>query len=326
MAGPRLKWDEIVLQAAGIVRSYDTSVTLRQLFYRLVSAQVIPNSTNAYKQLSRTTAVARREGWFPDLIDNTRGIEEPAWWRGANRAVYAIKDQYRRDRTENQEFKIYIAVEKNALRTQLEHWFYEKGLPVLAFGGYPSQTFVNEIMEDIDKTEKPAILIYGGDFDPTGMDILRDFQARTAGKWEEVIRVALNEPQIAEFNLPPLPGKDWDSRAAGFEATYGEVIQVELDALPPETLKKIYADEVANWWDEDGFQESLKQEVIDREQIMMPDDVRRLLHGLATGRDLADVAAELKRKPTKAVVDQFVIDHDIMDELIAEFGEPFDVE
>ena len=39
-----------------------TSVTLRQLFYRLVSAQVIPNSQGAYKRLSALTAEARREG------------------------------------------------------------------------------------------------------------------------------------------------------------------------------------------------------------------------------------------------------------------------
>jgi hypothetical protein len=50
-------------------------VTLRQLFYRLVSAQVIPNSQAAYKRLSSLTAEARRNGDFPALIDRGRDRE-----------------------------------------------------------------------------------------------------------------------------------------------------------------------------------------------------------------------------------------------------------
>jgi len=38
--------------------SYDTPVTPRQLFHRLVSAQVIPNTQCAYKRLSELPAQA----------------------------------------------------------------------------------------------------------------------------------------------------------------------------------------------------------------------------------------------------------------------------
>jgi hypothetical protein len=68
----RIDWPQVVGQAREIVESYDTSVTLRQLFYRLVSAQVIPNSQAAYKRLSALTAEARREGDFPALEHRTR--------------------------------------------------------------------------------------------------------------------------------------------------------------------------------------------------------------------------------------------------------------
>jgi hypothetical protein len=80
-----LDWDYIVQHAAQIVRSYDTGVTLRQLFYRLVSDETIPNNQNAYKGLSRYTARARREGWFPDLVDRNRSIEEPLTFTSAPR-------------------------------------------------------------------------------------------------------------------------------------------------------------------------------------------------------------------------------------------------
>jgi hypothetical protein len=56
---------------------YATGVTLRQLYYRLVAAQLIPNTQNAYTSLSRNTARARREGRFPRLIDLGRQVDRP---------------------------------------------------------------------------------------------------------------------------------------------------------------------------------------------------------------------------------------------------------
>ena len=68
----RPDWPSLLAHAAQIVSSYDTLVTLRQLFYRLVAAQRLPNTTNAYKSLSHHTAEARRAGTFPALMDRGR--------------------------------------------------------------------------------------------------------------------------------------------------------------------------------------------------------------------------------------------------------------
>jgi hypothetical protein len=57
-----IKWEAIVTRGAEIVNEYDTGVTLRQLFYRLVAEGRLPNRQNAYKSLSSRTAKARREG------------------------------------------------------------------------------------------------------------------------------------------------------------------------------------------------------------------------------------------------------------------------
>ena len=56
-----------------IVQSYSTGVTLRQLFYRLVSALLLPNTQSAYKRLSSVTAEARRRGEFPELVGSDTG-------------------------------------------------------------------------------------------------------------------------------------------------------------------------------------------------------------------------------------------------------------
>ena len=256
----RINWQSVLVRAAQIVNSYDTGVTLRQLFYRLVSEQLIPNKQTTYNTLSARTAEARREGWFPSLVDRNRTIQRYRTFTSPRQALDWLAAIYRIDRTINQDYTIFIGVEKNGLLNLLLNWYGDYGIPVVALGGYGSQTFKDEIREDVESQGRPAILIYAGDFDPSGEDILRDFVRRT-DCWDEVIRIALNPEQIDEYNLPPLPGKASDSRAEGFIRRHGELMQVELDALPPDVLKGLYDDELANW-----FNFGTYDEIVDREE------------------------------------------------------------
>jgi hypothetical protein len=98
----RTGWAPIIERAAEIVYSYATSVTLRQLFYRLVSEQVIPNTQTAYKRLSALTAEARRAGEFPDLIDRGREIHCYAHWPDIVSRIGEAVRNFRLDRTEGQ--------------------------------------------------------------------------------------------------------------------------------------------------------------------------------------------------------------------------------
>jgi hypothetical protein len=156
MAGQKLDWDKIVPYAASIVNSYDTGVTLRQLFYRLVSAHIIPNTQNAYKGLSRYTARARREGWFPDLIDRNRAINRYRTFTSSGQAVDWLRAIYRRPRDENQEWSIYVGVEKSGIVEQLTDWFGDLGIPIVALGGYSSQSYVDEIVKDVARQQRPG--------------------------------------------------------------------------------------------------------------------------------------------------------------------------
>ena len=144
----RIDWPAIIERAAGIVRSYDTSVTLRQLFYRLVSAQVIPNTQGAYKRLSALTAEARRDGWFPDLIDRGRQIHRYRTFEDVSSSLDWLSRIYRVDRTEGQDVSLYLGVEKAGMVVQLQSWFGDLGVPVLALGGYSSQTYVDQVTDD----------------------------------------------------------------------------------------------------------------------------------------------------------------------------------
>jgi len=262
----RVDWVPIVAEAAGIVRSYETGVTLRQLFYRLVAAQLLPNTSSAYKSLSSKTAEARRSGDFPDLIDRGRTIHRRAHWDSPADALESLAGQYRLDRTAGQDVSVFIGVEKAGLVMQLESWFAELGIPIIALSGYSSQTFVDEVAAEVAALERPAVLLYGGDFDPSGEDIDRDFVARS-GCWDKVVRVALTAEQVTAYNLPPAMGKTTDSRASAFVARHGHLVQVELDALPPDVLHRLYREALEEFWDVSAFEAVRAREAADIEVL-----------------------------------------------------------
>ena len=144
----RTAWAPVVAVAADVVRSYDTPVTLRQVFYRLVARELIPNTQSAYKTLSARTAKGRREGWFP-----------------------ALAEQYRRPRDEGQDYQLCVLVEKRTLVEQLRAWFDPYGVAIVALGGYESETLNRLIRSEVAADGRPAVGLYGGDIDPTGEDI-----------------------------------------------------------------------------------------------------------------------------------------------------------
>ncbi len=262
----RIAWPDVIERAGEIVDGYDTSVTLRQLFYRLVAAQVIPNSEAAYKGLSARTAEARRAGTFPDLIDRGRRIHRPASFDSPDDGMGTLIELYRLDRTRDQAVSLFLGVEKAGLVVQLEAWFGQLGIPILALGGYSSQTLVDDVVRDVQRQDRSAILLYGGDFDATGEDIDRDFIERT-GCWDRVVRVALTAEQVREHRLPVNPGKAADSRASGFVERHGELVQVELDALPPETLRDLFRGAMDPYVDESAYERVLADEGVDLELL-----------------------------------------------------------
>jgi hypothetical protein len=256
-------WPALLTQAAAIVSSYDTLVTLRQLFYRLVAALLLPNTTNAYKSLSKHTAAARREGGFPALMDRGRVIHRYQTFASPAAAARWLQSIYRRDRTAGQTVSLYLGVEKAGIVAQLQEWFGDLGVPIVALGGYSSQTYVDEVVADAIAAKRRAVFLYAGDHDPSGEDIDRDFLART-DCFDEVRRVALSADQVARYELPPQPGKTTDSRAAGFIARHGHLVQVELDALPPDVLRELFVTAIAEFWDDDAYTTALEREVADR--------------------------------------------------------------
>lgn len=263
----RLDWKNDVLPVAKtIVESYDTAVTLRQLFYRLVSLPVgargrITNTYSMYTALAHNTAEARYAGTFPDLVDNRRTITVAESWDSPQDAIEQARDYYRRDRTENQPYQIWIGSEKSGLVALLYNWFGDMGLPIIALSGQCSKPYIDQITCQVRRDGRPAILLYAGDHDPTGWSILQNFVDRTgfwindelpdfdtstmpvdlgrkrghAKAWKHIpnfnryrkYRVALTPEQCDQHGLPRNPAKEKDPNMDNFLRNFADTLTAD---------------------------------------------------------------------------------------------------
>ena len=271
---------EVVQAALEVFRQYDTALTLRQLYYRLVSRRLFPNTINSYKRLSRIMVQAREKGDVPlnCLEDRSRRIlgRGDAGFRSVDEFIKqrlaSLKESWKGFRMpmwDDQPYNVLISLEKDALSRLVSDVANRYAVRTFPTRGYPSFTYVQRMASYIRNRlkGKPTIVLYFGDFDPSGVDIERDLTERLrkygAGDFE-VRRVALTRKQIVEYSLPPMPVKKSDARTPSFVATYGDEA-VELDALEPNVLKFLVAQSIEDcidrvaWKRREDEIESLRQ-------------------------------------------------------------------
>jgi hypothetical protein len=231
---PWRKSDILVEAAYQAAREYyqqhSTSLTLRGLFYILVSKNVIPNTKTAYKRLSEVLAKARYEGEFPWYLlkDATRRriYKETATRYPTNplspEDLKKLLEDYINSYTnvsvnpwEDQHYRVIVVVEKEALADAIDKFIDEVWslgvYQVRVIRGYDSATDIHELartIEGIPSNQVPVILQLG-DYDPSGEDIVRDFRERLEmlSKRSDIVfeKVAVTLDQIVDLQLPCKP-------------------------------------------------------------------------------------------------------------------------
>jgi len=273
------KW--ITEKALEIISRYEEGVlTIRGLHYQLVG-EGMPNTQRHYKRVVSAMITARREGLvsYRTFSDRDREMEflteaEPTDVDGsilnAKRQISAWMTQYSKNRWENQPVFAEVLIEKKALVGTFERPCQNLGIGLGACKGYPSLTFLNDLAQrfiEVEREGKELVILYFGDYDPSGEDIPRSIQdnlSKDFGVEVEVRRIALLESQVLKWNLPPAPAKSGDSRTANWDG----LGQVELDAVSPERLRKMLEDAVSEIFDQDLFEELNRQEEVERRKYV----------------------------------------------------------
>ena len=143
--------------------------------------------------------------------------------------------------------------------------------------GYSSCTAMHDASERIkDKQEeKKCYILYLGDHDPSGVDMVRDIKERLEefGAEAEVKRIALTQEQIKKYNHPQNPAKIKDPRARDYIAKFGNT-SWEVDALNPDVLHKIIRKAIEELIDLNKFEAKLEQEKEDKKKLEKFKDTR----------------------------------------------------
>ena len=222
-----------------IAREHPMSV--RQVFYRLVSEGVIAKKESEYKStVCRLLGDMRRSGEIPYawLVDNTRWMRKPRTHASLEDALRETARTYRRSVWADLDVYVEVWLEKVALAGVVVDVTDPWDVPLMVTRGFASLSYLASAAEAIRHANKPAYLYYFGDRDPSGVEIDRKVEAtlRELAPDADISfdRMAVLPWQIDAWNLPTRPTKRSDSRAKSFK---GE--SVELDAIPPEQLRAI---------------------------------------------------------------------------------------
>lgn len=260
-----------------IVREYEARgyvLTVRQVYYQLVSRNLIGNVKGAYDRIQSAVNDGRLVGLisWEGIEDRGRQLRGLRTHTSPEEAVRELAESYRCDLWANQPIRPEVYIEKQALEGVIEQICLDQRVDFYATKGYDSQSQSfragRRFAERMRRGQR-TVVIHLGDHDPSGVDMTRDNHERLtmfAGFPIPVERVALNMDQIEEFDLPrnidnrPKLG---DARTAAYVEKYGDQ-GWELDALDPDVIANIIRRKVEQLRDPDLWSLALAEEVSDR--------------------------------------------------------------
>ena len=276
---PRSHNNKILLQkSVEVINEYEAQgyrLTLRQLYYQLVSRDVIPNEDNWYKQLGEVVSNGRLAGFidWDSIVDRNRNPVMPQQWDSPAEILQAAAEGFRLDRWKGQRYHVEVWCEKDALSGVIEPVCRRYHVRFLANRGYSSSTAMYDAaqrFQDAALRGKYPVVLYLGDHDPSGIDMSRDVQDRldllTYQMGLDSYRLALNYQQVTDYSPPPNPTKLKDSRAKDYVSQYG-MESWELDALEPQVLDGLISSAIEQFLDMDEWEQVVAEEEAGRQTI-----------------------------------------------------------
>lgn len=269
---------EKLIVVNGIVEEYfgeGYTLTLRQLYYLMVSQGLIPNTPIEYEKLGSLLVRGRMAGvvdWSA-IEDRVRAPFLPYWTTDPDGAMKDIINSYRLNRQKGQEVYIELWVEKDALSGFLSPITSYYHINLMVNRGYSSCSAMYDAFKRFqwqsETLGKCICILYVGDHDPSGLDMIRDVEDRMEAfglQDYEVKHIALTMEQIKKYDPPPNPAKKKDSRFGWYKERHGEV-SWEADALKPKVLSQVVKDNIEDLIDIDMFEAVLKREKKDRKKL-----------------------------------------------------------
>ncbi|MDD4564231.1 MAG: hypothetical protein PHE79_01900 [Eubacteriales bacterium] len=274
MARQEFKWTQHNIDKLKLVKEILEELeqykplTLRQVYYQLVGKGHIENNKSQYVMLSKLLKWARIDDHIPwsDIEDRVRDYHSSGGWNDVDNFIRSeingLFKYYSRNLAQTQPKYIEVWIEKDALSSIFTNVAEKYYVPVTVCRGFSSVSFLNDFKNRLDRyaKEKPAVMLYFGDFDPSGVEMMESMRITLKEELGisdiEFKRVGLLKDDIERYKLPHNPDalKKKDTRAEKHVKKYGE-LAVELDALRPNILEQKIQEAIEAEFDMEAFEQ-----------------------------------------------------------------------
>ncbi|WP_344678880.1 hypothetical protein [Saccharopolyspora taberi] len=254
-------------------------LSLRQIFYVLVSDEILPKTERAYKNLCEHLGMARRSGrldWSVIRDDTQVVVQAPAsfadpadFWR----ALRGAAEEYRRNRQDGQPVRLELWCETAGMVPQLARIGAEYGLPTYSGGGFDGLAGKHDAAERAAACGVETVVLHVGDLDPSGIHLFSALAedvaafAAAAGGRIRFERIAVTTDQVERYALPTAPPKASDRRSFTGTTT------TQAEALPPDVLAAVVRAAIEAHRDPDVHQAALAREEAERSALRHQLDV-----------------------------------------------------
>jgi len=219
------------------VEAQDMPVSVRRVFYAMVTREVIENTMAQYKRVSRVTLDLRRSGrldWSL-IVDDTRGTYKTHSYGNVDNCVKYALNNFRLNRWEGQLEHVQVWVEKRGHVSILYPITDSLDVVLVENGGRKAIT--EEAVEPFHTAQESGRrnrIIYVGDYDPSGLQMDENMRNQLAQwgvevEWE---RVALTFDHIQSlpraYVVPDTASKEWLSKHPDVE-----ILGYNKQGIPP---------------------------------------------------------------------------------------------
>ena len=237
--------DEQILE----VLRQDRPQSVRHIFYRITNPNLeapVAKSEKGYLKVQRRCLALRRSGRLPYswIIDMSRSGYHVDTFSGVSDFINRVRSLYRADLWNEDLPHAEVWCESRSIASVLVRDCRELAISLYPSSGYASASFAYAAAQGIDSHERDwAQVFYVGDFDPAVLTIDKSIEAELRKHLTTPLqfeRLAINEEQIREYDLPGKPRKATDRLRSDILET------VEAEALPAHILRRIVRDSVEN--------------------------------------------------------------------------------
>jgi hypothetical protein len=269
---------------------------LRALAYQLFNRKLITSMSDTKQtgKVSRLSVIAREEGLLPWewIVDPSRSLETVPTWADPEHYADTVQRAYRKDKWLDQPVAISLWSEKATVEGTLRPVLWKYEIPFLVLHGWSGSTPIHDAAEQAIADDKPTIILYVGDYDPSGMgmseldlpqriaryalgirkeDMDIEYARRILEEHDiEIRRIALTEHHtklLGKETSFPAETKKNDSRYAWFVKHYGRSCW-ELDAMKPTDLRDIVEETILDELDRESWDRHVDVEGQERAAIV----------------------------------------------------------